>query len=131
MARGILQQSFRVAIYARVSTANNGQDPSLQTREIKEYCERRGWQLAGEYVDIGISGAKENVQSWIASWRMPTGDASMLSWSGNSIVSPDLSPTFCVPWKRSVRSVWSLFHFLSNSTHRPRPASLCSPFWAL
>lgn len=59
MARGILQQSFRVAIYARVSTANNGQDPSLQTRELKEYCERRGWQVAGEYVDIGISGAKE------------------------------------------------------------------------
>jgi len=59
MAWGILQQSFRVALYARVSTANNGQDPSLQTREIKEYCERRGWQLAGEYVDIGISGAKE------------------------------------------------------------------------
>jgi len=59
MAREILQQSFRVATYARVSTANNGQDPSLQTRELKEYCERRGWQLAGEYVDVGISGAKE------------------------------------------------------------------------
>ena len=50
---------IRAAIYARVSTANNGQDPSMQTREIKEYCERRGWLLAGEYVDLGISGAKE------------------------------------------------------------------------
>ena len=59
MADGILQQSVRVAIYARVSTANNGQDPSLQTRELKEYCDRRCWRLAGEYVDIGISGAKE------------------------------------------------------------------------
>ena len=59
MARGILQQSFRVAVYARVSTANNGQDPTLQTRELREYCERRCWHLAGEYVDIGISGAKE------------------------------------------------------------------------
>jgi DNA invertase Pin-like site-specific DNA recombinase len=49
----------RAAIYARVSTANNGQDPVMQTREIREYCERRGWQLAGEYVDLGISGAKE------------------------------------------------------------------------
>jgi DNA invertase Pin-like site-specific DNA recombinase len=49
----------RVAIYARVSTANNGQDPTMQTRELKEYAERRGWELAGEYVDVGISGSKE------------------------------------------------------------------------
>src|SRR5713101_2742622 len=49
----------RAAIYARVSTANNGQDPVMQTRELREYCERRGWQLVGEYVDVGISGAKE------------------------------------------------------------------------
>src|SRR5712691_5091606 len=50
---------MRVAIYARVSTTNNGQDPTMQTRELKEYIERRGWKLAGEYVDVGISGSKE------------------------------------------------------------------------
>lgn len=49
----------RVALYARVSTTNHGQDPTMQTRELKEYCERRGWTVAGEYVDIGISGTKE------------------------------------------------------------------------
>jgi DNA invertase Pin-like site-specific DNA recombinase len=42
-----------------VSTANNGQDPTLQTRELRDYLVHRGWQLAGEYVDVGISGAKE------------------------------------------------------------------------
>jgi DNA invertase Pin-like site-specific DNA recombinase len=47
------------AIYARVSTLNNGQDPTLQTRELREYCDRRGWNVIGEYVDIGISGAKD------------------------------------------------------------------------
>ena len=52
-------KTFRAAIYARVSTANNGQDPTMQTRELHEYCERRGWKVAGEYVDVGISGAKE------------------------------------------------------------------------
>src|SRR6201981_1367626 len=51
---------MRAAIYARVSTSNNGQDPRVQTREIREYCERRGWQIAGEYVDEGISGAKDS-----------------------------------------------------------------------
>jgi DNA invertase Pin-like site-specific DNA recombinase len=49
---------MRAAIYARVSTST-GQDPRMQTREIQEYTERRGWQIAGEYVDVGISGSKE------------------------------------------------------------------------
>lgn len=31
----------------------------MQTRELREYCERRGWAVAGEYVDTGISGAKD------------------------------------------------------------------------
>jgi DNA invertase Pin-like site-specific DNA recombinase len=50
----------RAAFYARVSTANNGQDPKMQTRELREYCERRGWKFAGEYVDEGISGTKDS-----------------------------------------------------------------------
>jgi DNA invertase Pin-like site-specific DNA recombinase len=50
---------MRAAIYARVST-NNGQDPSVQTRELREYCQRRGWEIVGEYVDIGMSGAKDS-----------------------------------------------------------------------
>jgi len=49
---------MRAAIYARVST-NNGQDPGMQTRELREYCQRRAWEIEGEYVDVGVSGAKE------------------------------------------------------------------------
>ena len=49
----------RVAIYARVSTTNHGQDVSMQTSQLRDYCERRGWTVAGEYVDGGISGAKD------------------------------------------------------------------------
>jgi DNA invertase Pin-like site-specific DNA recombinase len=52
---------MKAAIYARVST-NNGQDPQMQTRELKEYCQRRGWEIEGEYVDVGISGATEKRQ---------------------------------------------------------------------
>ena len=51
---------MRVALYARVSTLNNGQSPEMQLRELREYVERRGWTLAGEYVDEGISGAKDS-----------------------------------------------------------------------
>jgi DNA invertase Pin-like site-specific DNA recombinase len=60
MARQSLShQGSRVAIYARVSTANNGQDPALQTHELREYAERRGWKIVREYVDRGFSGSKD------------------------------------------------------------------------
>jgi len=52
---------MRVALYARVSTVGgNGQSPEMQLRELREYTERRGWELAGEYVDAGVSGAKDS-----------------------------------------------------------------------
>ncbi len=50
---------MRAAIYARVSTTNHGQNVSMQTRELREYCQRRNWEIEGEYVDAGVSGAKE------------------------------------------------------------------------
>lgn len=49
---------MRAALYARVSTLS-GQSPEMQLAELRDYCRRRGWAIAGEYVDVGISGAKE------------------------------------------------------------------------
>src|SRR5215467_2775186 len=49
----------RVGIYARVST-NLGQSPEMQLRELREYCKKRGWIIAGEYIDRGISGAQDS-----------------------------------------------------------------------
>ena len=48
----------QVALYARVSTLN-GQNPEMQLCELRDYCQRRGFVVAGEYVDKGISGARE------------------------------------------------------------------------
>lgn len=50
---------MRVAIYGRVSTRDKGQSPEMQLRELREYSARRGWQVVGEYVDIGDSGSRE------------------------------------------------------------------------
>jgi DNA invertase Pin-like site-specific DNA recombinase len=50
---------MRVGIYARVSTLN-GQNPEMQLAELREYASRRGWQVFGEYVDVGVSGSKES-----------------------------------------------------------------------
>lgn len=31
----------------------------MQTRELRQYAEARGWKIVGEYSDQGISGAKD------------------------------------------------------------------------
>ncbi len=49
----------RVALYARVSTCNR-QDPEMQLCELREYAGRRGWTVAREHVDHGVSGSKES-----------------------------------------------------------------------
>src|SRR5271169_3404372 len=50
---------MRVGMYARVSTLI-GQSPEMQLAELREYTSRRGWEIYGEYVDLGISGSKES-----------------------------------------------------------------------
>ncbi len=49
---------MRIATYSRVSTLN--QDTDMQTRELREYCARRDWDLVPDYVEEGVSGAKES-----------------------------------------------------------------------
>jgi DNA invertase Pin-like site-specific DNA recombinase len=46
----------RAGFYVRVSTLD--QNPQTQLRELREYAERRGLSIAGEYVDHGFGGAK-------------------------------------------------------------------------
>lgn len=49
---------MKVAAYARVSTNNHHQDPEVQLKDIREHCQRKGWELSQVYVDKGISGTK-------------------------------------------------------------------------
>ena len=48
----------RVAVYARVST-KAGQHPETQLVALREYARNRDLQIVAEYVDVGISGAKD------------------------------------------------------------------------
>jgi DNA invertase Pin-like site-specific DNA recombinase len=50
----------RAALYARVSTTGKGQDPELQLVELRRVAAQRGWTVVGEFVDLGISGAKDS-----------------------------------------------------------------------
>src|SRR5271169_4332040 len=60
MATESLSHSPRVGLYARVSTSNGQQDPELQLSELREYVERRGWEIAEIYTDNGVSGSKDS-----------------------------------------------------------------------
>ena len=52
-------QKPRVAIYARVSTLDKGQDPQNQLAVLRDYCRHRGFKVVGEFVDQA-SGRSEN-----------------------------------------------------------------------
>jgi len=54
-----MEKEVRAALYARCSTHDKGQDPELQLEPLREYCEKRGFNMAGEYVDNGVSGTKD------------------------------------------------------------------------
>ncbi len=47
----------RVAIYCRVSTLE--QRPEIQREALRSYAHSRGLEIVGEYVDHGVSGARD------------------------------------------------------------------------
>jgi len=55
-----MTDSKRLALYARVSTKNNGQDPETQLLALREYAKARRLEVFSEYVDNGISGSKDS-----------------------------------------------------------------------
>lgn len=52
----------RVAIYARVSTLEKGQDPETQLLQLREFAERRGFVVQGEYVDYASGKTEQREQ---------------------------------------------------------------------
>src|SRR5215471_18575000 len=48
------------ALYMRVSTKGHGQTTDTQALALREYAERRDFDIVGEYRDEGISGSKDS-----------------------------------------------------------------------
>lgn len=57
------ERKKRAAIYARVSTFDKGQNPETQLLQLREYAERRGFDLVKEYVDYA-SGSTEQREEY-------------------------------------------------------------------
>lgn len=62
MAKKSPHHPKRVALYARVSTLDKGQDPETQLRPLREYADRRGFVLATEYVDTASGTTEDRTQ---------------------------------------------------------------------
>ena len=52
----ITRSPLRAALYARVST--DRQSTETQLRELRQAAQRLGWEVIGEFIDQGVSGAK-------------------------------------------------------------------------
>ena len=50
---------MRAAIYASMNTKAEPQDSDMQLRGPRDYCQRHGWEIAREYVDVGVTGHRE------------------------------------------------------------------------
>jgi DNA invertase Pin-like site-specific DNA recombinase len=46
-----MKQNMRVAIYARVSTDDKGQDPLNQLLQLREFAKQQGWKVVAEHMD--------------------------------------------------------------------------------
>ena len=57
-----ITSNLRVALYARVSTLDKGQDPETQLVQLREYAKRRNFEIIGELIDYASGTSEERKQ---------------------------------------------------------------------
>jgi DNA invertase Pin-like site-specific DNA recombinase len=84
----------RVALYARVSTKDGRQDTENQLIALREYCQKQGWEIAGEYVDheTGGTSKRPHFQSMFVDARSRQFDL-VLFWSLDRLSREGVSAT--------------------------------------
>jgi DNA invertase Pin-like site-specific DNA recombinase len=90
---------MKVALYARVSKADESQDPDNQLMRLIAYANERDWTITGRYVDMA-SGADDN---------RPELDRMMADARARRF-----GLVLCVKVDRLARSVTSLYRILSE-----------------
>ena len=56
------KKMIRVALYSRISTKDKGQGVRNQTDQLREFCERQGWQIVQEFMDKASGKRGDRVQ---------------------------------------------------------------------
>jgi DNA invertase Pin-like site-specific DNA recombinase len=84
----------KVALYARVSTKDGRQDTENQLLQLRDYCRKQGWEIAGEYVDheTGGTSKRPHFQRMFADARVRKFDL-VLFWSLDRLSREGVSAT--------------------------------------
>src|SRR5258708_31665841 len=53
---------MKIAIYARASTQDKGQETENQLVQLREFAAKQGWQITREYVDRETGGTSDRAQ---------------------------------------------------------------------
>src|SRR5437016_11931155 len=53
---------MKIAIYARVSTKDKGQDTENQLVQLREFAAKQGWEITREYVDRETGGTADRME---------------------------------------------------------------------
>ena len=51
---------MKVALYARVSTADKDQEPETQLMPMRDFCAAQGWEIVAEYIDHAPANVLES-----------------------------------------------------------------------
>ena len=62
----------RAVLYARVSTIDKNQDPETQLRQLREFADHRGFEVAAELVDYA-SGRDDTRPNLKQLWQLVRG----------------------------------------------------------
>jgi DNA invertase Pin-like site-specific DNA recombinase len=61
-ASPIFISKMRIAIYARFSTKDKGQDKENQLAQVREFASKQGWQIVPEFIDHETGGKSHRVE---------------------------------------------------------------------
>lgn len=62
MKNQVMNKTKRVALYARVSTLDKGQDPETQLVQLRQYAQARNFEIVTEYIDYASGTSEDRIQ---------------------------------------------------------------------
>ena len=118
---------MRIAIYARVSTDDKGQDPENQLRQLRQWCASAGHELVHQYVDheSGKKGTKDRKQFAALFEQFRTQVLAHLPADPGALSRLHLMPTNGTRYYRFVDGGWRLVKTITAFTEgRPGPQAV-------
>lgn len=87
---------MKVAIYSRVSTTDQGQDPLNQLHQLRDFAQKQSWQIGREYTDCvtGKTGDRPQFRAMLKDASAHRFDV-LLFWSLDRLTREGTFKTLC------------------------------------